>query len=527
MRATPTPPSSAAPRTSRGHGSPSTWAKGRSLCPEGYSVRSASGKGKLRHWWLQGSADGAAWKTLKKHANDASLAEKPHSIAFWALDAACVGGDSFRFFRLLQTGPSSSSTAKNCLRCAGIELYGGLDTPETAQRRAGGSSGAHCEIIAADASSGVCYVKHPSRPLAMFCRSTALLPQSHHVAAVVLTRAAKRRLRSRRFRARAGIRLIQILSLCFIKLRVIRRRRVHERAQMLHRGVSIEAARVRNKHAVQAVDEKLSELKSDPQNDAASTVRELDGLIQNAVKAGALAISTDVDADAMAYSSPDSAAKVRAAAAVLVRAKRQGEVKRLLRSQLQLSDGIAEHLAASFCKASSFPVYVPDASALPADARQQVRRGLVNLTRGAWEEAADQLDTARDLLRAAADASLSAAAAAAAASVEVLYALALASDPGSEDKAEAKTVLRDYATKMHGKRCDSLLLVATARLERGGVYSADDPLRPLLSAESLSCLALYEQKPERSSARARRRAVHARRREPAQRRRVRVGARRL
>ena len=204
----------------------------------------------------------------------------------------------------------------------------------------------------------------------MFCRSTALLPQSHHVAAVVLTRAAKRRLRSRRFRAQAGIRLIQILSLCFIKLRVIRRRRVHERAQMLHRGVSIEAARVRNKHAVQAVDEKLSELKSDPQNDAASTVRELDNLIQNAVKAGALAISTDADADADAarYSSPDSAAKVRAAAAVLVRAKRQGEVKRLLRAQLQLSDGIAEHLAASFCKASAFPVYVPDASALPADA---------------------------------------------------------------------------------------------------------------------------------------------------------------
>ena len=100
---------------------------------------------------------------------------------------------------------------------------------------------------------------------------------------------------------------------------------------------------------VQAVDEKLSELKSDPQNDAASTVRELDDLIQNAVKAGALAISTDADADAdaMRYSSPDSAAKVRAAAAVLVRAKRQGEVKRLLRSQLQLSDGIAEHLAAS------------------------------------------------------------------------------------------------------------------------------------------------------------------------------------
>ena len=127
---------------------------------------------------------------------------------------------------------------------------------------------------------------------------------------------------------------------------------------MLHRGVSIEAARVRNKHAVQAVDEKLSELKSDPQNDAASTVRELDDLIQNAVKAGALAISTDADADAdaMRYSSPDSAAKVRAAAAVLVRAKRQGEVKRLLRSQLQLSDGIAEHLAASFCNASSFPV---------------------------------------------------------------------------------------------------------------------------------------------------------------------------
>ena len=93
--------------------------EGRSLCPEGYSVRSASGKGKLRHWWLQGSADGAAWKTLKKHANDASLAEKPHSIAFWALDAAIVGGDSFRFFRLLQTGRRAARRRRTA--CAALD----------------------------------------------------------------------------------------------------------------------------------------------------------------------------------------------------------------------------------------------------------------------------------------------------------------------------------------------------------------------------------------------------------------------
>jgi hypothetical protein len=82
--------------------------EGRTLCPEAYAVRSTShSHSKLRHWQLQASEDGVTWVTLRRHANDTTLTQVPHSQAEWALDAAVVGGRSFRHFRLLQTGPPS------------------------------------------------------------------------------------------------------------------------------------------------------------------------------------------------------------------------------------------------------------------------------------------------------------------------------------------------------------------------------------------------------------------------------------
>jgi hypothetical protein len=46
--------------------------------------------------------------------------------ASWKLEPALVQGRGFRHFRILQTGPNLGGT--NVLACAGIELYGVLET---------------------------------------------------------------------------------------------------------------------------------------------------------------------------------------------------------------------------------------------------------------------------------------------------------------------------------------------------------------------------------------------------------------
>jgi hypothetical protein len=46
--------------------------------------------------------------------------------ASWWLDTALVQGRGFRHFRVLQTGPNMANN--NVLACAGIELYGVLET---------------------------------------------------------------------------------------------------------------------------------------------------------------------------------------------------------------------------------------------------------------------------------------------------------------------------------------------------------------------------------------------------------------
>ena len=68
---------------------------------------------------FQASLDGQTWQTLRRHQNDASLAETAMSTAAWPVDA---GGQDYRHFRIFQTGQTSAGA--NHLMCAGIELYG-------------------------------------------------------------------------------------------------------------------------------------------------------------------------------------------------------------------------------------------------------------------------------------------------------------------------------------------------------------------------------------------------------------------
>ncbi len=104
----------------------------RDLSPDHYCLRHGYGETAysyvLRHWELQGSVDGAAWETLRRHVNDAAIAGALAETD-WAIATAVVGGRFFRHFRVLQTGPNSSGS--NHLNCAGIELYGVLRRVQT------------------------------------------------------------------------------------------------------------------------------------------------------------------------------------------------------------------------------------------------------------------------------------------------------------------------------------------------------------------------------------------------------------
>ena len=104
---------------------PSAWMvvdlKAARLVPSNYSLQHGDTKGHaLRNWELQASDDN--WTILQQHSNDESLAERRYSAATWPLDASTVAGRSFRHFRILQTGKTSSGS--DHLMCTGIELYG-------------------------------------------------------------------------------------------------------------------------------------------------------------------------------------------------------------------------------------------------------------------------------------------------------------------------------------------------------------------------------------------------------------------
>eukprot|EP00656_Telonema_subtile_P051054 TRINITY_DN6774_c0_g4_i1.p1 TRINITY_DN6774_c0_g4~~TRINITY_DN6774_c0_g4_i1.p1 ORF type:complete len:146 (+),score=17.78 TRINITY_DN6774_c0_g4_i1:307-744(+) len=100
--------------------------EGRSLVPRHYCLRHSTETGYvLRSWRLQGSQDGLAWRTLREHKHDKSLAEAPSSVADWAVEA---GGRHYRHFRVLQHGSNSEGPwgDGDYLTCCGIELYGEL-----------------------------------------------------------------------------------------------------------------------------------------------------------------------------------------------------------------------------------------------------------------------------------------------------------------------------------------------------------------------------------------------------------------
>ncbi|KOO33353.1 aaa central region [Chrysochromulina tobinii] len=128
---------------------------------------------------------------------------------------------------------------------------------------------------------------------------------------------------------------------------------------------------------------------------------------------------------------------------------------------------------------------------LPVTARRKAERAVAAVLASQWETAADMFDEARD----AANAEPSATAAAAA--LDVMYAFALASDPTSRDKAEAWSVVHEYARKVTELQlaCEPLLLLVLARLEHGDVTHAAPPARSRQrSADSYAFLALFAHK---------------------------------
>ena len=101
----------------------------RRLAVAHYSLRSDHQGGYApRNWELQGagSADGP-WTTLRRHANDDSLAPTEYSMADWPVEGQAA---PWRHFRIFQTGVNSrGNNGGSCpreLNCGGIELYGTL-----------------------------------------------------------------------------------------------------------------------------------------------------------------------------------------------------------------------------------------------------------------------------------------------------------------------------------------------------------------------------------------------------------------
>ena len=78
----------------------------------------------LRHWRLEGSADGERWTLLREHVNDESLNAKGKAVT-WMIDVNAPGcARAYRMFRVTQTAENSNK--HHYLACSGWELYGQL-----------------------------------------------------------------------------------------------------------------------------------------------------------------------------------------------------------------------------------------------------------------------------------------------------------------------------------------------------------------------------------------------------------------
>ena len=136
------------------------------------------------------------------------------------------------------------------------------------------------------------------------------------------------------------------------------------------------------------------------------------------------------------------------------------------------------------------PLAFSDPTTLPVGARRKAGCASAALLAGQWDAAAEMLDDARDVAKG------EPAAAAAASALDVMYALALASDPASRDKAEAWAVVHEYCRKVAELHvaCEPLLLLVLARLEYGGVALPAPSARSRpRSSNSYACLALFAQ----------------------------------
>jgi hypothetical protein len=145
------------------HDKPSQWMSvdlgdGRSLVPNHYCLRHGNDNGekRLRFWRFQGSKDGKKWVTLREHKKDHVLADEPFSVGGWPVKN--VEGESYRKFRIFQTGKNSEGT--HVLSCAGIELYGQLVFMNEAAAYAVDQAGWMAKQAAADAMKAVSVLDH-------------------------------------------------------------------------------------------------------------------------------------------------------------------------------------------------------------------------------------------------------------------------------------------------------------------------------------------------------------------------------
>ncbi len=78
-----------------------------------------------RNWVLQGSKDNVSFVTLRSHENDAALEGDMH-LATWRIPEQAIAAGPFSYFRVMQTGPTSTGTM--FLVLSFIELYGTVFT---------------------------------------------------------------------------------------------------------------------------------------------------------------------------------------------------------------------------------------------------------------------------------------------------------------------------------------------------------------------------------------------------------------
>jgi len=96
-----------------------------SVRPTKYTLRHNSSQGRaLRNWRFSGSVDGDEWFVIREHVDDKTLHTAPGSSATW--DISNDLRRSFRYFRVIKTGPDTAEMVITYFHLSGIEIYGTL-----------------------------------------------------------------------------------------------------------------------------------------------------------------------------------------------------------------------------------------------------------------------------------------------------------------------------------------------------------------------------------------------------------------